>query len=580
MEAQPDIVATSLDWNTSTSTIDYTYEVKDADLPGAATGGLYWSSDDTLDPSDTLAIAQPFDLGTQQDTYSESVSFSDMNVSPSDAEYLLLVLDPDAVIDESDEDNNLLVEALPIYKLGAVAHGLQLFGEYAGWIEGMATKLRSNNDYVDAITYHWESESHALAANMTYWASSEMASQVDAAIAKAVNEQGIITPIDVHLIGHSRGAIVVGLVAEQLKATGIGDIEVTMLDPHPARNQFPQLYSVPPTPIGWFTEAGVMAAQEVMQDPDPIANVTFANSYYQQTPALLTQNPIEAGFINLWGASSVAGATSTPPTGIGMGHSEVHEWYLDSLESTSATSAPLLLEKTPSLAQRSPVSATSEVDVLYPQFVNSRSVASEMIAYLAATQSAYETQDYFAATRNLHNLARLVEAQREQHITPAIAEFFVSTAGVVTQSMAQFTHLVGIDIKPGSDTNPVNLESKGKLPVAVLTTPDFDATTIDTTQIQFGDPDLPGRVSPVKAKLEDVDGDGDTDLLMQFSIPDIVKQEVLNEDSLGAELTANALIDGTSIAIRGSNSLVISGVRLDEGARYCPFPNHGRMGIN
>ena len=36
-----------------------------------------------------------------------------------------------------------------------------------------------------------------------------------------------------------------------------------------------------------------------------------------------------------------------------------------------------------------------------------------------------------------------------------------------------------IDIKPGSDTNSINLGSNGHLPVAILSSPTFDATTID-----------------------------------------------------------------------------------------------------
>jgi len=73
---------------------------------------------------------------------------------------------------------------------------------------------------------------------------------------------------------------------------------------------------------------------------------------------------------------------------------------------------------------------------------------------------------------------------------------------------------VSIDIKPGSYPNSINPNSKGVIPVAILTTSDFDATDVDPKTVEFG----PSGATMVhkKAHLEDVDGDGDTDLLLHF----------------------------------------------------------------
>ena len=38
---------------------------------------------------------------------------------------------------------------------------------------------------------------------------------------------------------------------------------------------------------------------------------------------------------------------------------------------------------------------------------------------------------------------------------------------------------ISIDIKLGSDTNPVNVGKPGAIPVAILTTPTFDASVVD-----------------------------------------------------------------------------------------------------
>jgi hypothetical protein len=73
---------------------------------------------------------------------------------------------------------------------------------------------------------------------------------------------------------------------------------------------------------------------------------------------------------------------------------------------------------------------------------------------------------------------------------------------------------VTIDIKPGSDPNSINLKSKGNIPVAVLTTDTFYAPDVNFEMVQFG----PGGAteSHGRAHVEDVDEDGDTDIVLHF----------------------------------------------------------------
>jgi hypothetical protein len=73
---------------------------------------------------------------------------------------------------------------------------------------------------------------------------------------------------------------------------------------------------------------------------------------------------------------------------------------------------------------------------------------------------------------------------------------------------------VTIDIKPGSSKTPINLRSRGLIPVAILSTPDFDVRVIDPLSVRFGPG---GSVEAHKrGHFEDVNGDGLMDLVLHF----------------------------------------------------------------
>jgi hypothetical protein len=73
---------------------------------------------------------------------------------------------------------------------------------------------------------------------------------------------------------------------------------------------------------------------------------------------------------------------------------------------------------------------------------------------------------------------------------------------------------VEIDINPGSFPNSVNPRNNEVVPVAILTTATFDATTVNPMSVRFG-PNGAGEVHG-QGHLEDVDGDGDLDLVLHF----------------------------------------------------------------
>jgi len=55
---------------------------------------------------------------------------------------------------------------------------------------------------------------------------------------------------------------------------------------------------------------------------------------------------------------------------------------------------------------------------------------------------------------------------------------------------------VEIDIKPGSTTNPINLESGGLVPVALFGSVEFDVKTIDTATVVLGKMDHQSLARP------------------------------------------------------------------------------------
>jgi hypothetical protein len=86
---------------------------------------------------------------------------------------------------------------------------------------------------------------------------------------------------------------------------------------------------------------------------------------------------------------------------------------------------------------------------------------------------------------------------------------------VVTAEADLLIRQVMLDIKPGDDTNPVNLSSKGKIPVAILSSASFDATTeTDIASLTFGNTGT--EPSLAFCNNEDVNVDGRADLVCHF----------------------------------------------------------------
>lgn len=112
---------------------------------------------------------------------------------------------------------------------------------------------------------------------------------------------------------------------------------------------------------------------------------------------------------------------------------------------------------------------------------------------------------------------------------------------------------ISIDIKPGSYPNTINLGSNGVIPVAILSSDTFDATTVDPETVFLAGAGVAvrGKGNKYLAGQEDVNGDGLTDL--------VVKLETENLDP-GAFQNGTAILTGETsdgVEFTGSDSITI-----------------------
>jgi hypothetical protein len=131
VNTKPDIAPTSLTWNTAQGGVDFSYQVTGADLPKDTTAALYWASGttnvdiiqsatvNTQAVNDKLVIPAP--QGTAGTIHLDA---SELTQPPPNATHLLLVVDPNSVIAESDETNNVVALAyLPTISVSAKYDG-------------------------------------------------------------------------------------------------------------------------------------------------------------------------------------------------------------------------------------------------------------------------------------------------------------------------------------------------------------------------------------------------------------------------------------------------------------------------
>jgi hypothetical protein len=325
---------------------------------------VFRSADPVYDAGDELVggnlITTPEGGGTQ-------IGFAgltgELTLDPT-RDYVLVVADAGATVEETNEGNNTAF--FRKVALGAVVHGFTVAGVPGDWHAQMAAEMQAEGyDYV--LPFVWIPLSQTPAPNATAIAGETLANFVR--LAAPVLAPGPFDVVDVHLIGHSRGASVVSQTFQSLmlnpgpRSVQFGFFKETMLDPHVARNFGPlpaglaevagatgtEAFSV----VGQFSfdpsrqfsrdySAAVLGFQSVAMDPPAFvpAAVDQAEVFFQRLPwnqttwviPGLSQSIEQFIGVNLITPGPVSNPFLRPVQYIdlgpqGVGHYEVPDWY-------------------------------------------------------------------------------------------------------------------------------------------------------------------------------------------------------------------------------------------------------------
>jgi len=330
------------------TSVTVSYSITGAAVASPLRFDFYRSDQPTLDAGSTL-------IGTQTlaatDTADLSVGSHQVamikgtTLTPDiPQEYIVVVADADAAVTEAAGSVNTAY--FQTFMLGAVSHGLELTGTaIPSWESQMASDLVTDDQYNDVIAFNWVTESRELKSGVAITAGTQLEQQVITA-ANSLASAHLGDVVDLHFIGHSRGAVVISqamldLVGTTDPALEGSYIKATFLDAHPASSANISLQST----SSKLAAAAIDLFETVDKDPAVVipANVKDVEVYYEHTPYqdLITIDPTEYSTVNLWGEGPGQGIVNNSSATIqwtnltsaagnttsAIGHSEVPLWY-------------------------------------------------------------------------------------------------------------------------------------------------------------------------------------------------------------------------------------------------------------
>ena len=296
----------------------------------------------------------------------------DFRIDPS-RKFILAVADPENLIDENDADilNEDNSKSIRKFLLGAITHGysITLFNYTSiDWMKQMRGAMIMKG-YDSVLTHDWYEASDDKKRNVTVNEGYKFAQKIIATTRNLTNSAISINGyesnflVDLHLIGHSRGAVVVTQAAIKLSTISESKLlfdhkKLTLLDPHPANSSTLKTFNVPtlnriksfyfppfynrstPYNIWLAAQASINRYRSfclAARDPN-IEIPSFideAESYYQRSEVVLPLPTIATipdvlWVMNLHGIP-VKGAKNTEITSLRPvnQHSDVYNWYIN-----------------------------------------------------------------------------------------------------------------------------------------------------------------------------------------------------------------------------------------------------------
>lgn len=322
------------------------YEVDQAGSgAGPLTFGVYRSADDQLDPSDQLLALAEVDGSPGSRDATIAV---EGGLPPEPARPYVLV---------ASQSNPEALASFRTHAMAVIVHGgvqNQSWKNGPPWELVMAKTLQDQG-YESVVPFNWVSESHRPGAVL------RQGLRLASAILDASGAFPGGEPVDLHLIGHSEGAVVATQALKQLGPAPTpeladGYLRLTLLDPYSASNGVPGQNASFNGPLGGIAEAFIDSYQSRADDPPVFVPqwVDGAEVFYQQTPAS-RDHGTNSHIYNLWGQVPVRGVSVyydlTPASVTHSGKTGLAAWYQRHVVPTLGEGAPGLASLTLSVAR-------------------------------------------------------------------------------------------------------------------------------------------------------------------------------------------------------------------------------------
>lgn len=347
--------ATTLD----AKSVEVSYTVATANITHALQFQIYRSSTSAVNGSSQLLGTQTIPTSDTTDlalgTHTDVKMIVGTSLPPNQSlPYIVVVANSDNGVTEDPSSTNTAY--FRTWELGAVAHGFNSGSSTTTptWETRMAGELVTNDHYDQAIAFNWMSTAGTKKAGQATAAGDNLYKQLVAAADKlAAGHKGDV--VDLSLIGHSRGAVVVSRAAQDLVGTTdralMGSyVKMTLLDPHPAGTMTLNLYSANGL-LSSIVVSTYQSEEKAMADPQVVIpkNVSAIDVYYQHSNSASFPSSSTESTIDFWGEGPSDGIINQSSaiiqwhsltgfvdntigpdgkTKIGLiGHSEITDWY-------------------------------------------------------------------------------------------------------------------------------------------------------------------------------------------------------------------------------------------------------------